>query len=515
MTSIIELSAAEARKALMASSSFSRLPMPPYFDFTELLNKTSDAMGSTGGERKHYQSGNPRIRDLETANYRLVSNKGSDLSWRQFDLIHPVLYVELVNLITDPSNWGCILSCFRDFMKIPKIRCCSIPQVENSPKAATESSIFDYWSRFEQESIAKSLEYKYISVTDIANCYGSIYTHTIPWALHGKTLSKHNRGRNKTKLFGDQIDNVFQDMQYGQTNGIPQGNVISDLIAETILGYADMLFTQKIDDVASTAGQSEIDFEILRYRDDYRIFTNSMEDARKLLLTLTQVLQSLNMRLNQSKTLISDDIISTSIKKDKSSLIKLGFPEVFPKGRPQKRLLSIRQFALEYPNSGGLVRLLADFRKSLSRSPDTTLTHVDIGTLIAIIVSIMLKNPRTYPQCMGILSHLFCLLDAGDIESQVELIKRRMSEVPNTGYFDLWLQRALEPLELHPEYQESLCHHVSHRSRKEEHRLWDSSWLIPALSNTIRDTPIVESSTLASLSPVIPMNETELFIDQY
>ena len=133
-------------------------------------------MDSTGGERKHYQSGNPRIRDLETANYRLVSNKGSDLSWRQFDLIHPVLYVELVNLITDPSNWGCILSCFRDFMKIPKIRCCSIPQVENSPKAATESSILDYWSRFEQESIAKSLEYRYISVTDIANCYRSTRT---------------------------------------------------------------------------------------------------------------------------------------------------------------------------------------------------------------------------------------------------------------------------------------------------------------------------------------------------
>ena len=327
MTSIIELNAAEARKALMASSSFSRLPIPPYFDFTELLNKTSDAIDSTGGERKHYQSGNPRIRDLETANYRLVSNKGSDLSWRQFDLIHPVLYVELVNLITAPSNWDCILSCFRDFMKIPKIRCCSIPQVESSPKAATESSILDYWSRFEQESIAKSLEYKYISVTDIANCYGSIYTHTIPWALHGKTLSKHNRGRSKTKLFGDQIDNVFQDMQYGQTNGIPQGNVISDLIAETILGYADMLFIQKIDDIASTAGQSEIEFEILRYRDDYRIFTNSMEGARKLLLTLTQVLQSLNMRLNQSKTLISDDIISTSIKKDKSSL-KAGKREI-------------------------------------------------------------------------------------------------------------------------------------------------------------------------------------------
>lgn len=499
----------------MTSSSYSRLPIPPYFDFTELLTKTADAMRNAGGTRKKYQSGNQKIRDLETTNYRLVSNKGSDLSWRQFDLIHPVLYVELVDLITEPSNWSCILSCFRDFTKTPKIRCCSIPQVENSAKDATESAILDYWSRFEQESIAKSLEYKYVCATDITNCYGSIYTHTIPWALHGKSIAKNNRGRRKSQLFGDQIDNIFQDMQYGQTNGIPQGNVVSDLIAEAILGYADKLFKQEIDEVASSADQTEIDFEILRYRDDYRIFTNSIEDARELLLTLTKVLQSLNMRLNQSKTLISDDIISASIKEDKSSLIKLGFPEVFPKGGPQKRLLSIRQFALDYPNSGGLVRLLADYRKIMPESPAGRIQYADIGTLIAITVSIMLKNPRTYPQCMGILSHLFNSLDAADIESQVELIKQRMSEIPNTGYFDLWLQRALEPLGLHPEYQEVLCHHVSHRSKKDEHQLWDNSWIAPALSKTIRDTPIVASNALTSLSPIIPTNETDLFIDQY
>lgn len=170
MTSIIELNSTEAKKALMRSSSFSRLPIPPYFDFAELLSRTSDAMHNSGGTRKQYQSGNPKIRDVENVNYLLISNKGADLAWRPFTLIHPVLYLELVELITEPANWESILDRFKDFFQMSKVKCCSLPRVENSVQTATESSVLDYWSQFEQESIVKSLEYKYITTTDITNC---------------------------------------------------------------------------------------------------------------------------------------------------------------------------------------------------------------------------------------------------------------------------------------------------------------------------------------------------------
>lgn len=515
MTSIIELNATDARKALMASSSFSRLPIPPYFDFTELLTKTADAMHNAGGTRKKYQSGNRMIRDIENVNYLLISNKGGDLAWRPFTLIHPVLYIELVELITEQTNWKTIADRFRTFSHISAIKCCSLPKVETSIKTATESSVIDYWSQFEQESIVKSLEYKYVTITDITNCYGSIYTHTLSWALHGKTVAKHNRGRQKTFLLGDEIDKILQDIQYGQTNGIPQGNVISDLIAEIILGYADELLQKELDEQLSVPDQAKIDFEILRYRDDYRIFTNSAEDAREVLLTLTNVLRSINMRLNQSKTLISDDVISASIKADKTALIGLGFPDAFPKGGTQKKLFAIRQFGLDYPNSGGLMRLLAEFRKNMPTTSIKSNQYTDIGTLIAVTVGIMLKNSRVYPQCMGILSHLFSSLDSNDVEKQVELILKRMSEVPNTGYFDLWMQRATAPRGIRPEYQEILCHHVTNRSNEPEHQLWDNSWIIPTLAKVVSDTPIVTKNALMSLSPIIPMNETDLFIDRY
>ena len=291
MTSIIELNATDARKALMASSSFSRLPIPFYFDFTELLAKTADAMHNAGGTRKKYQNGNYKIRDIENVNYLLISNKDADLAWRPFELIHPVLYVELVNLIAEPSNWSFIQTRFRRFSQNPKIRCCSIPQVNNSSQVAAESAILDYWSRFEQESIAESLKYKYVCLTDVANCYDSVYTHTISWAFHGKIEAKKNRGNRSTPLLGDKIDKILQDMHYGQTNGIPQGNIISDLIVEIILGDADERLQKEMDEKSSSPNRAKIDFEILRYRDDYRIFTNSAEDAREVLLTFTKVLR--------------------------------------------------------------------------------------------------------------------------------------------------------------------------------------------------------------------------------
>lgn len=101
-------------------------------------------------------------------------------------------------------------------------------------------------------------------VTDITNCYCAIYTHTIAWALMGKEQAKEKR--NKSGLLGNIIDNYMQGMQYGQTNGIPQGSTLSDFIAEIVLAYADKLLSERL----NTNGISN--YHIVRYRDDYRIF---------------------------------------------------------------------------------------------------------------------------------------------------------------------------------------------------------------------------------------------------
>lgn len=515
MSQITDLSDSEARQHLMSSHSYSSLPIPSYFDFTDLLSQTSEVMEELGGTRNSYKAGYPDVRDIQDVNYLLLANKDGGLSWRPFSLINPVLYIELVNLITDKDNWSFIKNRFLEFRQIPNITCCSLPSFEHTSKQTTEASITDYWSKFEQESIAQSIEYQCVAVTDITNCYGSIYTHSLSWALHGKKAGKDDRKQRPPKLLGGKIDQILQDMQHGQTNGIPQGNVISDIIAELILGYADNLLSLALQDDNKTVGRPENWYKIIRYRDDYRIFTHSTEDARTVLLNLTRTLQSVNMQLNQAKTHISTDIISSSVKKDKAHLIRLGFPNSFPVGGHQKRLFAIRQFAIEHPNSGGLERLVSNFRKRIESTKVHSGKFSDVAVLISLVFDIMMRNPRSYAQCMSLLSVLFNFLEPKEVESQVEMIRNRMKEIPNTGYFDLWLQRISHPRRLFLPYQEKLCQHVVNRSTKNKHLLWDASWVRKELQQVIKLTPIVDVDVFNSLSPIVPIEETTLFIKPY
>ncbi|MGI4718194.1 MAG: RNA-directed DNA polymerase [Janthinobacterium lividum] len=54
---------------------------------------------------------------------------------------------------------------------------------------------------------------------DIAKCFPSIYTHSIPWALHGQGVAKANS--SITALAGNLLDKCTQNTRDRQTNGNP------------------------------------------------------------------------------------------------------------------------------------------------------------------------------------------------------------------------------------------------------------------------------------------------------
>src|SRR6266851_4721918 len=69
---------------------------------------------------------------------------------------------------------------------------------------------------------------RYFLRTDINQFYSSIYTHSVPWALHGKAIAKANIGTTAA----DAIDRAFRNQQGGQTVGIPIGPDCSLVAAE-------------------------------------------------------------------------------------------------------------------------------------------------------------------------------------------------------------------------------------------------------------------------------------------
>jgi hypothetical protein len=105
------------------------------------------------------------------------------------------------------------------------------------------------------------------------------------------------------------------------------------------------------------------EFQILRYRDDYRIFVQNPQVGEAILKYLTEVLIGLGLKLNTGKTTGSLQVVASSIKADKRDWLR---------GRQgdrnlQKHLLIIHAHGIDFPNTGSLTTALSHFHTRLTR----------------------------------------------------------------------------------------------------------------------------------------------------
>ena len=125
---------------------------------------------------------------------------------------------------------------------------------------------------------------------DIASCFPSIYTHCIPWALHGKSESK--KTSSLTALSGNLLDKCTQNTRDRQTNGLLIGPHASNIVSEIILTRID------------TELQSKGYAKIVRHVDDYRFYAKTVEEAEGFIRDLGLSLRTYEMSLNEKKTQI-------------------------------------------------------------------------------------------------------------------------------------------------------------------------------------------------------------------
>ena len=287
---LLSLSSINARRFFLKQEAYTNMELPPYFIFSKILSDIENILKN--GELT--ESDLNKAKDNETINHILYGNKDGKYAWRKYEIINPLIYVSLVNIITEDNNWKLIKNRFNDFEKNNNIECESIPIIPLSNKKQKATQI-SYWvENIEKKSVTLALEYNFLYQTDIADCYGSIYTHSLPWAIHTKPVSKSKRKYND--LLGNKIDKHIQSMSFGQTNGIPQGSILMDFIAEVVLGYADSKLSEKLD-----TEFKDKKYHILRYRDDYRIFVDDINDGDKILKYLSEILSELGFHLNIGK----------------------------------------------------------------------------------------------------------------------------------------------------------------------------------------------------------------------
>ena len=497
MKKILELNSQEARKHLLKEESYFNFDLPKYFTFQKLIDKVSDKIEGKN-LRDFYSSrednGKPNFpSDFENVNYIYLNNKDGKYAWRPYQLIHPALYVSLVHKITETSSWEFIKNRFKDFQKDPKIKCFSIPLKSEDEKSDKATNVSNWWHSIEQKSIELALDYEYVLHTDVSDCYGSIYTHSITWALHTKETGKAQR-RDKN-LLGNIIDKTLREMSFGQTNGIPQGSVLMDLIAEMVLGFADLELSERIQKLDLK------DFEIIRYRDDYRVFTNNPQDGELIVKNITEILIDLGMRLNTQKTMASKNIVRDSIKPDKLYWIYNNKPTK----NFQEHLLLIHNISEKFPNSGSLTKALNQFYKRIQEYKST---KENLVVLISILIEIAYKSPRTYPIATAILSKLIDLLESDELRD--EILKKtitRFKKIPNTGHIQIWLQRAILKIDRKLDFEETLCKKLNDPSIK----IWNSDWLSKDLKTIIDLQIIVDEEEIEKINKVISIDEVSLF----
>ena len=125
-------------------------------------------------------------------------------------------------------------------------------------------------------------------------CYESLYTHTIPWAAHGKSVAKLNRNASP-RYWGNSLDKWVQKCQDGQTRGLPIGPDASLVISEIVLSASDVELQNM---QGSLSG--------FRHYDDYDFAASTNDEADEILGMLGRALSQYELSLNSSKTQIID-----------------------------------------------------------------------------------------------------------------------------------------------------------------------------------------------------------------
>ena len=230
--------------------------------------------------------------------------------------------------------------------------------------------------------IQKRVGARYFIRTDIGQFYPSLYTHSVPWALHTKTYAKaHRKG-----TIGADLDIALRKQQWGQTVGIPIGPDASLVVAEAVLTAVDIAMEKQFKKLVG-----------FRYVDDYELCLRNLREAEQALADLQGALAEYELVLNPRKTTIEEGPAPV----DASWVCQLR--QATFRDRPRARLNDTVDFinralqlAVEHPTEAVL-------RYALERTKTIALEGTGKRTLHALVLGVAVCEPSTLPVALGLL----------------------------------------------------------------------------------------------------------------
>lgn len=248
--------------------------LPPFF-FTEQVAE--------------YFENNPPANYLSKGehpvNAATYSGSKRGLTRREFKFSHPVTAYDLGRFVVSKKpELDAHFAKTRFSLSTPK----------HDP-SADRALVISSHSVVDERRLERLARYRFIAKTDISRYYHSVYTHSIPWAMHGKKASKGDRFATSATVFCNRLDYILRNGQDGQTIGIPVGPDASRVVSEIICTAIDLRFMER---------NTVKDYEVVRHVDDIWIGANTHAEAERANWAYREAIREFELDINEAKTAI-------------------------------------------------------------------------------------------------------------------------------------------------------------------------------------------------------------------
>lgn len=201
---------------------------------------------------------------------------------RTLGLVHPYAHAKLVKHLID--NWSEYNYIY--FNDKSAVR----PDTYADGRAFIMS--YEEYDKKVSKSLKSSFGKNFRAHTDIANCFNSVYTHSVEWAIRGFEEVKQEREDKKNVYhWAKKLDALISQTKRKETHGIPIGPGTSSIIIEIILARIDNILTHK-------------GYEFTRYVDDYTCLCETHSEAQEFISDLGSELGKYRLSLSLAKTVI-------------------------------------------------------------------------------------------------------------------------------------------------------------------------------------------------------------------
>lgn len=263
--------------------------------------------------------GEPR----ETVPFKYNIHKSLE-SFRTLSLIHPANQVSLLDFydrqaplilyycarshftLRAPSKLGQPSKVPKDWRQLASFRLSDASEELGGSSEAFLGHFFRYrgYSRIykffgSSEFIELEQKYKHLYLMDVSDCFNSVYTHSLAWAVKSLPYMKspENRGAD---TFGQEFDSFIRKANSSETNGIVIGPEFSRIFAEIIFQAIDIDSEREI--LSEFCLKRGVHYEIRRYVDDVFVFGDSKRTADHVALCYGKCLGRYKLSFNNSKT---------------------------------------------------------------------------------------------------------------------------------------------------------------------------------------------------------------------